>query len=106
MRLFRPATAAAFFFIGLLGFAPAGCGPSQTEEDAALAARAAQLDVQADRDLEETLAVLDEAEAAMRTPAPAPALIYDAFRGEAIGGETGEPVGAPAPTAVVDTGAR
>lgn len=88
MRPIRPATAAALLVLGLVGFGPAGCGPSDASVEAAAAARAAEMDAQADRELEETLAVLAEAEAAMRPRTPAPELTYDAFRGEVVDPES------------------
>ena len=74
----RHATAAALFLIGI---APSGCGPSEAELDAAAAPRIAEMDAQADRDLEETLSVIAEAEAALH-PRTAPPLSFDAFRGK------------------------
>ena len=81
MRPRRPAAAAVLFVIG---FAPTGCGPSDASLEAAAAARADAWDAQADRELQETLAVLAEAESAMRPRTPAPDLHYDAFRGQAV----------------------
>jgi len=83
MHTIRSATVALLF----IGFAPAGCGPSDASVEAAAAARTAEMDKQADRDLEETLSVLAEAEASMQPRTPAPALTYDAFRGKAIAPE-------------------
>ena len=75
----RHATAAALFLIGI---APSGCGPSEAELDAAAAPRIAEMDAQADRDLEETLSVIAEAEAALHPRTPAPPLNFNAFRGK------------------------
>ena len=49
-----------------------------------MAARVAEMDAQAARELEETLAVLAEADAAMLPRATGSDLTYDAFRGEAV----------------------
>lgn len=75
----RHATAAALFLIGI---APAGCGPSEAELDAAAAPLIAEMDAQADRDLEETLSVIADAEAALHPRTPAPPLNFNAFRGK------------------------
>ena len=56
--------------------------PSEAELDAAAAARIAEMDAQADRDLEETLSVIADAEAALHPRTPAPPLNFDAFRGK------------------------
>jgi len=99
MRSLRSAIAATLLVIG---FAPAGCGPSEAEIDAANASRVAELEAQADRDLEEMLTVLADTQAAMKPRIPAPALTYDAFRGEAVTADGDEATTEAAAQAAVD----
>ncbi len=91
--------------LAIIGFAPSGCGPSADSVDAKIAAKVAEMDAQADRELAETLAVIAETEAAMQPRQPSPALTYDAFRGEPVGAGTKDNASDPAAeqTAVIET---